>query len=314
MLEQCKNTFNHPPRFLGMGYMRLLAAFLFLSLAASTLFFVFLQRKLAAASSRKGSSSAIFPAFENFLYLLIVVNIYTGVLILSTDYEVGGKITYVNFLFAVAISFQHVISEGIAFMLMQRGCGYYAIKRTACYAFAWGVATYLFLTYTFYQKKGSFEVFVVWNTILLVFYVCLWFLPLDYLFRRPAAMQFAKIFTVYHGVMLVSMIFEYYFTSVHIPCMFFYNFLFIEPFLQPIFAYYILLEDSRYVWPAYCVLYVTLVWFRWWQGLGRFAQLSTTSRNKESQVATSPLHQFDISIKSAQTLAKVLDHMGMYNF
>lgn len=248
-LEQCRDFFNDSPRLFGMGYGRLLAAGIFFTLGLSTVAFLLHQRKSAASlqSSRQSSfsSSTIFPAFELFLYLLVFVNAFTGVLILSTDYHVGGEWTTSSFLFTAAITMQHMVTEGMAFMLMQKGCGLYAFKRAGYFAMLWGGVTYALLVYTSFRQKGAFGVFSAWNSMLLVFYLSLWFTPMDYLFRRPAAVLFAKLFSVYHGLTFALFIYEFFFTNDSVACTFFFDFIFVEPVLQPIFAYYILLEDCR---------------------------------------------------------------------
>lgn len=209
-----------------------------------------LQRKSAAAlrtSISDVSASMIFPAFELFLYLLVFVNMFTGLLILVTDYHAEGEWTISNFLFTAAVTMQHMVCEGIAFMLIQKGCGVYAFKTAAYYAFIWGAVTYLFLVYSLFRLDGSYEIFSIWNALLLLFYLSVWFAPIDRLYRRPAAILFAKLFTVYHGATFIFFTIAHSFDFISVPCAFFFNFVFLEPFLQPIFAYYILLQDCRYV-------------------------------------------------------------------
>lgn len=322
---------------LGVGHGRILAAGIFFTLAFSTVAFLLYQRKSAAtlhisSSSQQSrfSSSTIFPAFELFLYLLVFVNIFTGILIISTDYYVGNEWTAASFLFNMAITMQHMVCEGMVFMLMQKGCGLYAFKRAGYYAVLWGIVTYLFLMYTFFRVDGAFEVFSIWNSILLLFYLILWFAPMDYLFRRPAAILFAKVFSIFHGLTFSAFVIEYLLTDYSVPCAFFFNFIFLEPFLQPVFAYYILLEDCRYcimvnacysVWVVCVVFYESFMYTvqyplltinvyafacRWWQGRGRFSQAATISTNQ----TMSPLHGFDVSLQSATALAKVVDQLG----
>lgn len=69
-------------------------------------------------------------------------------------------------------------------------------------------------------------------------------------------------------------------------CSFFIIYLVLDAPVQFLGTYLALLEDSR-----------------WWQGLG------STMKNRNSD-AKSPLHGFDVSLCSAQELAKTLDRMG----
>lgn len=174
-----------------------------------------------------------------------MVNIFTCILILTTDYKVGRDWSRDSFMFSFAIALQHVVSEGIAFMLMQKGCGYFAFKKAGCCAMLWGGVCYVFLVYTSFHDEGAFIVFMVWNICLWVFYLVLWFTPMNFLFRRPAAILFAKIFSIYHGLFVALIIYEQYYTHDSVACLYFYNTLFLAPCLQPLFGYYILLEDCR---------------------------------------------------------------------
>jgi hypothetical protein len=70
-------------------------------------------------------------------------------------------------------------------------------------------------------------------------------------------------------------------------CVFFVVYLVLDAPIQFLGTYLALLEDSR-----------------WWQGIGN--GMTTGSRNDSK----SPLHGFDVSLCSAQELAKTLDHMG----
>ena len=247
-LHDCHSFFDDDPSFLGLGFGRWVGGSVFFVLGCSTVIFLLYQRKSASAlqTSSTGSSSTIFPAFERFLYFLVLANAVTCLLIFTTDYQVGRDWSRASFLFSFAITLQHMVCEGIAFMLMQKGCGHYAFKKAGFYAVIWGGCCYIFLIYASFQNEGAFAVFLAWNICLLCFYLVLWLAPMEYLFRRPAAILLAKIFSTYHGILFVIIIYEKYFTNNSVACVYFFNTLFLEPCLQPVFAYYILWEDCRW--------------------------------------------------------------------
>ena len=251
-LDRCNDYFEESPTFLGRGYGRWVGSSIFLGLAITTVIFLIIQRRIGASvvtsnNTTRGHLSAIFPAFETFLYILVAVDIYTGLLILGTRYRMGEKWSTPSFLFIGAVAVQHVVSEGIAFLLMQKGCGYYAFKRASKYALLWGLITYAMYIFVYFQNPRASEVFISWNGLLLLFYVSLWFTPMNCLYRRPAAVLFAKIFSLYQGILFAFIIYEEYFTDNSVACVSFFNFLFVKPLFQPVFAYYILLEDCRCV-------------------------------------------------------------------
>src|ERR1700739_597877 len=88
-------------------------------------------------------------------------------------YFVGSVGTNISFSFHYAMmrTLQHSVVEGIAFLLMQKGCGKYANKRAFLYTAIWGLLTFatMFMSYGF----GG-EIFVLlneaWNVLLFLFY------------------------------------------------------------------------------------------------------------------------------------------------
>ena len=111
--------------------------------------------KRQEANARKGNDqianeaaqSVIFPIFVNVLWGNAIVNIYIGIITLTlsvSPYEISnisnwGIINAYCFMWAA----QHAITEGVAFLLMQKGLGRHAAKQTLKLMTVWFIITWV---------------------------------------------------------------------------------------------------------------------------------------------------------------------------
>ena len=131
------------------------------------------------------------------------------------------------FIVAMDWALFHVVLEGLAFFLMQKGAGGRAFRRAVKYSSAWGVVTFLAV---FEQQKLKFQpkaqggsscepaafisrdaawnangVMLMWNILLTVGYAMLRFAPEKWLSRRPAAKFYASFMLVLRATYVFSL-------------------------------------------------------------------------------------------------------------
>ncbi len=195
------------------------------------------------------------------------------------------------FVFSIIWSLQHFCLEGVAFMLMQKGLGINSAKTVLIRALAWGVVT--FIVQVVINKSLSLTSLMgdlAWSFVMLVFYFCLWVVPQKHLFRRPAAILYARFWFFFRLITMIGRILTFIPESrPEGECTYVYGSLLIFALCEPFVLYYTLLQDSR-----------------WWQGL----VISQGRRDVMAEAIRSPLDGVDLNLKSAQSLAKSMDQMG----
>ena len=104
-------------------------------------------------------------------------------------------------LFATSYALSHMVIEGIAFLLMQKGCGQNATIRAGKFTACWGVVTF-FVTFAIFRKSQLVAVVleVLWGLLLIVLYYTLWLAPQKHLFRRPAAIIYARFWSIFRTI------------------------------------------------------------------------------------------------------------------
>lgn len=259
------------------------------------------------ANARKGSDvvatqavkSVIFPFFVNVLWANAFVNLYTGIITLTlsiSPYELTslGNWGYI-YGYCLMWALQHAVTEGVAFLLMQKGLGKHAGKQTLKWMLMWFLIT-LGIKLAVYKYADenvyvSFSFEAVWEIALFVFYATLWLTPEKQLFRRPAALKYAMFWTLFRVLTFICTII--YFipaTSSYGFCMIMLGPVFIFAVFEPLIVYYTLLQDSK-----------------WWTG----TELYHSNRTDSSiQDIRSPLEGIDLNLHSAQSLAASIDNFG----
>ena len=99
---------------------------------------------------------------------------------------------HVKIVYSVTFAVQHFILEGIAVMLLQRGCGIYAARVAGKYSALWSVLSFL----SFFSSFSSNSIvanwgFYLWNVAIVLFYFVIWLAPSSWFYRRPASSKYA---------------------------------------------------------------------------------------------------------------------------
>ena len=100
------------------------------------------------------------------------VNGYVGLMLLIIPVSISeGRGDLSRYVFPLCYTLQHIITEGVAFMLMQKGCGVEAASRAFQYSFIWGIITY-FLVQMWHSSDDSTSIVVriIWSGTLAIFF------------------------------------------------------------------------------------------------------------------------------------------------
>lgn len=258
------------------------------------LYFVKLQEYYAQSGDTRALQSVIFPLYVRILWANAFVNLYIGLICFAFDFHpYGGEGSRGDrWTFATMWALQHLVVEGVAILLMQKGLGINAARKAFKRAFAWGLWT-LFVQISIYNTRHevAFALNLSWNAMLFAFYFCLWVTPQRRLYRRPAVIMYARFWCLFRAYCSLSSLLYYDEVTAGLGnCFYVFGSLFGFAFLEPLVLYYTFLQDSR-----------------WWQGL----DISQGRRVLSAEQIRSPLQGVDINLHSAQSLAESLDHIGI---
>lgn len=174
-----------------IGFLRVLIGVIYVLMLVVTIIWVKSNERVAAKEqTHHAVNSVIFPVYTRILWLNVICNAYVGLLLLFVPVSITDNSSDISrYLYPLSYSIQHFLIEGVAFMLMQKGCGKGAARKAIRYSFVWGVLTYALMQAWYSTEHLASIVFhVTWSIFMLVFFACLWLLPQDWLYRRPAAM------------------------------------------------------------------------------------------------------------------------------
>lgn len=258
------------------------------------LYLIHLQKHHAEEGDDKAVKAVIFPIFTYVLWANAGVNIYVAVITLAFDIRTMGESSRNGQLYAFSVMYgiQHIVTEGVAFMLMQKGVGMNAAKRSLRYASVWGIVTFVCYSIEYSGRNKHAQQFFgfLWNILLLIFYGALWLTPQKRLYRRPALMLYAQFWFFFRILCIVVLVlYAFPATADAAQCLNVFGTLYTFSILEPIVLYYTLLQDSR-----------------WWQGL----DISQGRRQESVEEIRSPLQGMDLAMDSAQSLAAQLDSFG----
>lgn len=191
----------------GIGIAMIALSTIYLATSFLLLYFVKVQEYYAKRTDSKAVRIVIFPIYSYILWANAIVNLYVGMVGLYytfQPFENSGDVVSA-WAFAFMWGIQHMVVEGVPIMLMQKGLGTYAVKQSLKQSALWGVYT-MFNTLAIYKTNttGSFCFSMVWQTILLVYYFCLWALPQKRLFRRPAAINYAMFWCLFRVLSILA--------------------------------------------------------------------------------------------------------------
>ena len=194
----CNFLNSHQIPIFNTGVVRVVIGLWYFILAVYTVTWLNKRSKVALRGDDEASRAVIFPVFANLILILALSDIYFGIILLTVkiDPEETND-TWATLMFSVGFLLQHLVAEGIAIMLMQKGCGAYALKKSTRLAFLYGAFTFgmVFIVYSGNEYSGL--AFGFWSGCMIAFYACLWLLPSHVLYRRPAIYIYSKIFLGY---------------------------------------------------------------------------------------------------------------------
>ena len=274
---------------------------LYFSMGLVIIYFIKIQERNARMGDSKAVVSVIFPVFVTFLWLNTFINIYIGVVILTEVYMTNAVVPAI--LFSIVFGLQHAVMEGIALVLMMKGLGWDGVRKVRGKIGSWTGFTVLVKFLQFFSNFSRSEwappgleesatvLNVLWSLLLLSFYGILWLTPQKHLFRRPAAINYAKFWFTFRFFSLICEV-----VAILLPksdhtlayCVFEIFPYYSIAVLEPLVVYYTLLQDSR-----------------WWQGL----DISQGKRIDSAEAIRAPLEGLDLDLQAAQHLAASLDFM-----
>ena len=217
-----------------------------------------------------------------------------SLLVFSTVNFLGSNTWPESILLALTFSFQHFAIEGVAFLLMQYGCGYQGARRAGVLATAWVLITFglyiVILRYS-YHFQVAIELFI--EVVLFAFYLILWVAPGKLVFRRKAIIPYAKFWC---GFRFLSLGADVVVLAVG-GC---FRHLYIFPLIvvvavKPYMIYLTLLRDSV-----------------WWQGVSAEEEGGGhpgQTDGSHSGHLRAPLMGLEVSYVDAQELAQEVDNL-----
>lgn len=276
-----------------VGILKLIIGILYMAMVGITIYWIHYQEKMARNGDEGAVKSVIFPIFTKMMWMSAFSSLFIGILLIFvpahvTNSNSGFKII----LYPLAWTFQHAVIEGIAFMLMQKGCGVHAAKTAGFRTLVWCTVTFVMQMIVYYFG-GIISILAqgLWSLMMLVFYGALWKLPRKNLFRRPAAIHYAQFWFWFRLLFIISFTLassgEKTLAEIG-ACGHVFGPLLLFALLQPGLCYWVLLQDSR-----------------WWQGLS----ISQGNHRASMDTLLSPLLGADLSLSSAQTLAHTMDEL-----
>ena len=201
MVLQCRDWITWSPILIfgqRVGILRILVSFSFLLTMLLVLFWSNIQIK----NAKNGQNEPImFPFYVKLLYSVGLIDLLTFILVLIVEPHISNYDK--RLLYCLIIGLQHTITEGIVFLLIQKGCGYYTIKLFYKFLIFWFILSFLssyliFMNLNIARYIGWF----IWFLVVLL-YGLLWLLPPKMLFRRPAAIFYSKFWFWYRALMLL---------------------------------------------------------------------------------------------------------------
>jgi hypothetical protein len=221
-------------------------------ISMSFLTIVFIKSQELKALQNEDVVSNIFPVFVNVLWISALASILAGIIVCFVPFNpINGNTVESSMLYAFMSSFQHAVIEGIAFLLMQKGCGKYAAIIALRWTAVWSILI-LTMTFTIYRYEGyigdAIELFL--DLLIFILYIILWLAPQRFLFRRPAVYIYARFWAYFRfAAILIKILFFFRDTEDVAACGYLFATLLLFAVFQPLVCYWTLLQDSD-----------------WWQG------------------------------------------------
>lgn len=241
----------------------MIVAVLYFSCNFGLLYWVYRQRRNVGRGNVITLKSIIFPVYIRILLLLALLNIILGFLVIFyAKYPKYHHIADdestpldVKIIYSTVFAAQHFIVEGIAIMLLQRGCGNFAAKTACKYSACWTVLSFA----SFYSGFSIHSVwsdigFYSWNAAIVLFYLIIWIAPENWFYRRPASTRYAQYWCVFRVAYAGCLLLEDHGARTgwdHLEeagaCGELLIGYAIFPVLLPVVVYWTFLQDSRWV-------------------------------------------------------------------
>jgi hypothetical protein len=193
--------------------------------ALGSVLYLYRQRNLAHGGASGAGSLLIFPIYFNILVALAISDVYhAGINIAYSQEKVVlatpaskaqaasmngllSQLSVAYVLYALSYAFIHLISEGIAVLLMRRGLGSEDVRFAVKCGAVWGLVTaVLMVVADLLPPTGAFAVRLIWNLCMLLFYSVLWLAPNKTIFRRPALIPYACYWAVLRLIIITSVV------------------------------------------------------------------------------------------------------------
>lgn len=283
-----------------IGFFMLVTGAINVFMSLLTLVWIKTQESLAQKYGGEGVRSVVFPIFVKVLYASAICNIYTaGIVTFVPLKATGDNEGLTSVLYATMWTLEHGILEGIAILLMRKGCGMQAVIKAGKITGLWMIETFVVFLIVFkVQGVVSETLQLLWDFQIFFFYLYLWLAPQNRLFRRPAVILYAKFWLYYRVAnIIIILLFFSPATSSAGACGYIFISLGVFSVFQPIICYWTLLQDSR-----------------WWQGIAIYGVEEENQDPESTQGGIrSPLLGTDFSLHSAQSLAITVDYMRLNN-
>jgi hypothetical protein len=174
--------------------------------ASLMLYWVCKQRRNAQMGEEEAAEYVVFPIYVPILVYSAIVDSTYG--IQAMYYMSSSEDAKVHTIIEdLTISLEHGLIEGVAFLLMQKGCGYRALVRSGVGASLWTAGCFI-CYYSYHFNSGwtaaSFITLAIWDSIICVFYLLLWLLPKRTYFRRPSLIFYAKFWACLRVIGIVA--------------------------------------------------------------------------------------------------------------
>jgi hypothetical protein len=235
-----------------VGVVKLVVGILYIVMAGITVGWINIQSRNARRGDNEAVKSVIFPIFTVMMWVSAFTSLSVALVILFVPVDLTSRNdSNARWLYPAVFTLQHIVLEGVAFLLMQKGCGKYAAWNASKMMAIWAILT-LAANVIGYSPgfKVSIAALLTWDASILVFYFLLWILPQNRLFRRPAAIPYAKFWFFFRvgEISLYSLSQANDATAGDIGrCGYVFGPLFIYTIFQPVVMYWTLLADSRCV-------------------------------------------------------------------
>lgn len=236
------------------------------------------------------AKSVIFPAFVRILWISAFANVIASLVTATFPISpITSNPLLPALLYALMYAIQHYVIEGIAILLMQKGCGYYAEFNSFRLTLIWTIASFCIMSFIYLVNEVIGVIFeILLDFALFLFYFALWKAPQESLYRRPAAINYGKIWAIYRAcACFINFLFFFEATDDPATCVYIIQRLIFFSIFQPLVCYWTLLMDSR-----------------WWQGSDINLQIGELSEDLRS-----PLAGQEFSMNTAQSLADTMDHI-----